>query len=162
MKLEQQFQVLLDEAPQHGVPTLVMQEAVIPALKQLTKQLNHANYYVLQTPGGDWVLTVLLHREKPQPEKKVIYAFASQKDATKFSESSEQISQVVKVPLANLLFELFAWESVDSIIFLDMPSNRKQGKEMPRSVLQAIIQEGLKKLQPPSQRRSREIPPDIA
>ena len=162
MKLEQQFQLLLDEAPQHGVPTLVMEQAVIPALKQLTKQLSHANYYVIQTPSGDWVLTVLLHREKPQPEKKVIYAFASQEDAAKFSESSEQISQVVKVSLANLLFELFAWEPVDSIIFMDTPGNRKQGKEMPRSALQAIIQEGLKKLQPSRQRPSGQIPPDIA
>ncbi|MFM7436990.1 MAG: hypothetical protein ACKO2V_00040 [Snowella sp.] len=162
MKLEQQFQLLLDEAPQHGVPTLVMQEAVIPALKQLAKRLRHANYYVIQTAGGDWVLTVLLHREKPQPEKKVIYAFASREDAAKFCEINEQISQVVKIPLANLLFELFAWEPVDSIIFMDTPGNQKQGKEMPRSALQAMIQEGLKNLPPPRQRRSRQMPPDIA
>lgn len=162
MKLEQQFQLLLNEAPQHGVPTLVMEQAVIPALKQLAEQLRHANYYVIQTASGDWILTVLLHREKPQLEKKVIYAFASREDAAKFSESSEQISQVVKVPLANLLFELFAWEPVDSIIFIDTPSNQKQGTEMPRSVLQTMIQEGIKKLQPPRQRRSSQIPPDIA
>ena len=162
MKLEQQFQLLLDEAPQHGVPILVMQQAVIPALKQLAKQLRHANYYLVQTGAGDWILTVLLHKEKPQLEKKVIYAFASREDAAKFSESSEQVSEIVKIPVANLLFELFALERVDSIIFMDAPSNRERGKEMPRSVLQAMIQEGLKKLQPPRQRRSGEIPPDIA
>lgn len=162
MKLEQQFKLLLDEAPRYGVPTLVMQQAVIPALKQLAGQLGHANYYVVQTEVGDWIMTVLQHKEKPQLEKKVIYAFASREDAAKFSESNEQISQVVKVPVANLLFELFALERVDSIIFIDAPSNRKQGKEIPRPALQAMIQEGLKKLQPPRQVRSREIPPDIA
>jgi hypothetical protein len=134
-----------------------MQQAVIPALQQLARQLRYANYYIVQTAAGDWILTVLMHRETPQPEKKVIYAFASREDAAKFHENSEQPIEIVSVPLANLLFELFAWERVDSIIFIDLPGNLEKGKEMPRPALQAIIKERLKKLQPP-----RQIPPDIA
>lgn len=134
-----------------------MQEAIIPALKQLTRQLVHANYYVVRTAAGDWILTVLMHRQTPQPEKKVIYAFASREDAAKFHENSPQPIEIVSVPLANLLFELFAWERVDSIIFMDLPGNLEKGKEMPRPALQAIIQERLKKLQPP-----QSIPPNIA
>jgi hypothetical protein len=157
LKLDRQFQLLLEEAPQHGVPTLVMQQAVIPALQQLTRQLHHANYYVVQTVAGDWILTVLMHRTTPQAEKKVIYAFASREDAAKFHENSPQPIEIVSVPLANLLFELFAWERVDSIIFLDSPGNLEKGKEMPRPALQEVIQERLRNLQLP-----RQIPPDMA
>lgn len=162
MKLERQLKLLLDEAPQYGVPVPVMQQAVIPALKQLAAQLSHANYYVVQTAAGDWILTVLMHHKTPQLEKKVIYAFASREDAVKFHKNSEQPVETVSVPLANLLFELFALERVDSIIFMDLPGNLETGKEMPRSALQAIIQERLKKLSPSSKQRTNQTPPDIA
>ncbi len=48
MYLDEQLQILINEAPQYGVPTSVMEEAVTPTIKFLASQLQHREYYVLQ------------------------------------------------------------------------------------------------------------------
>ena len=162
MNLDRQLQSLIDEAPQYGVPSPVMAQGVIPVLKLLAQQLQHLDYYVMQTEDGNWIVTTLLHREKPQPAKKVIYAFATRQDAASFQGISQKQIQMQTTPVTHLLFELFALNQVDSIVFMDTPGNVEQGKEIQRKMLQDLIQQKLKSLKPPEVRPSTSIPPHWA
>jgi hypothetical protein len=162
MNLEQQLQILIDEAPQYGVPSVVMQKAVAPVLKLFAKRLQHGQYYILQTPHQDWILTTLTHRKKPKQEKKVIYAFVSAQDAQNFQETANSEISLLLLPVTHLLFQVFCLESVDSIIFLETPGNSNQGTEIERAKLKKMIEQHLSQFTSPSQASPTEIPPHIA
>jgi hypothetical protein len=68
MDLEQQIQVLIDNAPQDGTTPKAI-EAIAPVLTLLANQLRHADYYILQTLDQDWVLTTLSNRAQPELRK---------------------------------------------------------------------------------------------
>ena len=159
--LEQQLQALVAEAPRYGVPSLVMQQGIIPILKLLAQQLQHPEYYILETPNQNWLLTTLSKRDQPQLQKKVIYAFASLNDAAIFAGKSEPGLVPKPMPIADILFRLFALPQADSIIFLDRPGNFNNGTEIQRSQLQTLIQQQLQKLVPPTN-KSNPIPPNLA
>lgn len=147
MQLEQQLQILLDEAPQHGIPTAVMQQAVIPVLKAFAQKLRYEQYYLIESDRGDWLLTTLSHRDNPELEKTVIYAFATSEDANQFQKGFNSVLSTTVIPVTYLLFQLFAIEQVNSLIFLETPGNIEAGKEISRADLRISIQKQLQQLQ---------------
>jgi hypothetical protein len=160
MNLDQQLKILIDEAPQYGVPAVAMQRAIAPVLKAFANQLQHLQYFVCQTPEQDWIVTTLSHRDRPQQEKQVIYAFPTYLDAANSQGASDSPLQVAALPVTHLLFQLLAMEPVDSLIFLEIPDNLEKGTEIERSHLQALVQQQLQQLTPPS--TPSNIPPHWA
>jgi hypothetical protein len=154
MELEQQLELLIDEASQYGVPTLVMQLAVTPVLKLFAKQLDQLEYFVLQNLDQDWILTTITNTTQPEDEKKVIYGFVTLEDAGSFQGSADPNAIAISLPITHILFQLFAVPQVDSIIFFDSPGNWQYGKEVNRSHLATMIQEQIQQL--------AKIPPNIA
>lgn len=161
MDLDRQIKVLIDEAPQDGVTPQVV-AAVAPVLVLLAGRLRHLEYYILQNLDRDWVVTTLSDRANPKVTKRVIYAFPTLKDVSAVAVS-EQDPQIVAAPLpvTHILFQLFALETVDSIIFFDIPGELNRGTEIQRGELQKLIK---LQIQPRSAPASpfNQIPPDIA
>lgn len=160
MDLDKQIQVLIDDAPQDGVTPRVV-EAIGPGLKLLAAK-RHTEYYILQSLDEAWVVTTLSDRNNPDITKNVIYAFPTLKDATNVSEA-EIDPQIVAVPIpvTHILFQLFALETVDSIIFFDTPGDLNTGVEIRRADMQNLIQQLQQKSSTPST-SPKWIPPDIA
>lgn len=142
MRLKKQLQILADEAPKFGIPPEIMQKAVLPIIGAFAQQLRYETYYILQNQAGDWLIETLSHRSHPNLEKKVIYAFNRAQDATQ-----EQNTVAVAIPVAHLLFQLFALGQIDSIVFLEQPGNFNDGVEIARAALQNSLQHQLKQVQ---------------
>ena len=162
MNLEQQFQALIQEAPQFGVPSQVMEQAVVPVLKQLVEPLKYCNYFLPQAADGSYILTTLTHRELPDTEKKVIYVFSTPDDASNFETIAESADKIAEIQVIQLLFELMALKEVDSLIFMDNPGNLDKGAEISRALLENKIQSQLKKVTLKQSSPKAQIPPDIA
>ncbi len=161
MDLDEQLQVLIDNAPQDGIMPQAI-AAIAPGLKLLAKKLRHSQYYILQTLEQDWVLTTLSNRHHPNVEKQIIYAFPTLKDIpVSHSSGLEQII-AVPIPVTHILFQMSALESVDSIIFFETPGDSTTGTEIQRADVENLIQFQLKKYPPASSDRSNPLPPDIA
>ncbi len=143
-QLDQQLQALINEAPQYGVPSAVMETAVSPVLKLFALQLQHPNYYLLVSANQSLIVTTLSHRQQPQAEKRVIYGFSSEKEAQAFQGVANSSLNIVSFPVTHLLFELFALKEVDSLIFMD--NSLEQGKEIQRDNLQKAIQQQIQQL----------------
>jgi hypothetical protein len=154
MKLKAQLQLLSRQAVDNGLAPVVMQTAVNPVLEAFSQQLKHLQYYVIQNARGDWLLTTLVRRDNPQEEKTVIYAFATEKMAISWQNTDDSLRGTLVIPVTHLLFQLFALEGVDSLIFLENSHNLHKGKEISRHELKANIQKQLQKL--------TAIPPNIA
>ncbi len=157
MDINIQIQSLIDNAPQDGItPQLIA--AIAPVLKAIAQQLRHHQYYILQNLQESWVVTTLSNRTNSALQKRVIYAFPSLKDISA-SSSAGLDAQVTAVPMPviDILFQLVALESVDSILFLETHGTDAETVEIRRTELQKKIQSQLKKA--PS---SGYIPPDIA
>ncbi|MBW4522781.1 MAG: hypothetical protein KME16_24340 [Scytolyngbya sp. HA4215-MV1] len=166
MNLDQQIQVLIDDAPQDDVtPQLV--RTIAPVLKQLAQQLRHSQYYVLQTLDQNWVLTTLSNRTQPDVQKNIIYAFPTLKDVT-IGPSPLQDPQLIALPtpVTHILFQMLAMERVDSTIFFETPGNTATGTEIRRQDLQNLVQiqiQATSQPQKPSGFGSNlHLPPDIA
>ena len=161
MYLDQQLQILINEAPQHGVPIPVMQKAVAPTLKFFASQLQHEKYYVLHGKNRSWLVTTLSNRRNPKEEKRVIYAFSTKKDAQTFQGIINPEIRIISVPVTHLLFQLFSIESIDSLIFREVPGDKQQQIEIARAKLQNIIQQQLRRLKLKSP-KTKTIPPNFA
>ena len=161
MYLDEQLQILINEAPQHGVPIPVMQKAVAPTLKFFASQLQHEKYYVLHGKDRSWLVTTLSNRKNPKEEKRVIYAFSTKKDAQTVQGIINPEIRNISVPVTHLQFQLFSIESIDSIVFREFPADKQQQVEIARAKLQNIIQQQLRrlKLKPP---QTKTIPPNFA
>jgi hypothetical protein len=162
MNLDQQIQLLIDNAPQDGrTPKII--GAIAPALKYLAQQLKHSQYYICQTLNQDWILTVLSNRGNPALEKRVIYAFPTPDDA-KNAPSSLPNPQalVLPVPVTHILFQMMAMETIDSIVFFETPGNASAGTEVKREDLQNLIQFQMQKNQSAPRSQPQNLPPDIA
>jgi hypothetical protein len=162
MELDQQLKVLINDAPQYGVATGVMEQAVIPVLKAFARQLQHSQYYVLQTIQQNWILTTLSNRQRQNSKKTVIYGFSTLKDAANFQGTSDPQIMAMSLPVTHLLFQLFALKGVDSIIFMEEPGNITTGIEVHRTDLQNSIQAQLKELGKSLISKPNNLPPDIA
>lgn len=160
MDLDKQITVLIENAPQDGVTPKVV-EAIAPVLKLLASQLQHLEYYILQSVDQRWVLFTLSNRTQPQFEKNVIYAFPTLKDAINSQSVADPDVMAVSLPVTHLLFQLAAMETVHSIVFFETPGNLSSGTEVPREDVQNLIQERLQ-LPSSSQSNPPNLPPDIA
>jgi hypothetical protein len=161
MDLDQQIQTLIENAPQDGTtPKLV--EAIAPVLKLIASQLNHLEYYILQTLDEGWVVTTLSNRAQPELQKTVIYAFATLKDAVDFQSSLDPQILASPVPVTHILFQMLALDAVTSIVFFNTPGNLTAGTEVRRDDLQSFIQTQLQHSQPVPRSYPSNLPPDIA
>lgn len=162
MDLDQQLKILINDAPQYGVPSPIMAKAVAPVLKLFAKQLKYLEYYILQASDRSWVITTVKHTSTPNLEKKLIYAFASIADAKIFASNSSTELLPVAIPVSDLLFQMFALDRLDSIVFVETPGNLSAGCEVKRAKLQQLIQTQLEQIGkiPPIDRGN--IPPNIA
>ena len=143
MDLEAQLQALIEGAPQdEGMPA-VMANAIVPVLRAIAEQLQQREYYILQTVDERWMLTALRDPEQSDRDRQAIYAFATHQDAARFQGSADPQAMAAPVPVAHVLFQLFAMEEADSAIFLDAPENLSDGIELPRSQLQALVEQQL-------------------
>lgn len=157
MDLNQQIQVLIDEAPHYGVASTEV-EAIAPALKAIAAQLKHPQYYVLQTPDQGWLMTTIANNTEPELTKNVIYGFPTLKDVTASTHAQEDPRVIaLPIPIAHILFQMLAMKPVDSIVFFETPGNLQVGTEITRENLMALIQIHLQKFQSESR-----LPPDIA
>ncbi|MBD0345252.1 MAG: hypothetical protein ICV63_10630 [Coleofasciculus sp. Co-bin14] len=161
MNLEQQIQVLIDQAPQDGTMPKVI-EAIAPVLTLLANQLRHLEYYILQTLEQGWVMTTLSNRAQPEVEKNVIYAFPTLKDAADFQSVSDPQIIAKAVPVTHILFQMLALDPVTSTVFFDTPGNLTAGTEVRREDLQHLIQMQLQHMQSVPRSYPSNVPPDIA
>lgn len=146
MNLDQQLQILIEEAPKDGVTPQVINNAVNPVLRAFAAQLQHQTYFTYKSLDGNWLLTTLSNRQKPDLEKKVIYAFCTLEAAQKFQGISPDPKLMAqKIGVAHILFQLFALQDLDSIVFIETPNNLNSGKEVHRKDLQGAIQAQLVK-----------------
>ncbi|NEP09948.1 MAG: hypothetical protein F6K14_06945 [Symploca sp. SIO2C1] len=163
MDLEGQIKILIDNAPADEITPQIV-EAIAPVLIQLAHQLQHEEYYILQTLDHGWLLTTLSNRAKPEVEKNVIYAFPTLKDAADFDSQSASDPQVMAlpVPVTHILFQMLAIDNVNSLVFFDTPGNLASGTEVRRGDLQKLVQAQLKQAPPATQSYPSNLPPDIA
>lgn len=152
MNLEQQLEIIINDAANYGVPTIVVEKAIAPVIKLFAARLNHLEYYVLQNIAEDWVLTTITN---PQlEEKQVIYAFVSVRDAATFQSKINPDLIAMPIPVVQLLFRLFSLQQVDSIIFIEDSRNLDRGVEVKREILLQLIQQSIERL--------TQTPPDLA
>ena len=156
MDLDRQIQALIDGAPQDGsTPQAIA--AIAPALKTLAKRLKHLEYYILQSPNEEWVLTTLRNDKQPQVTKKVIYAFTTLKDASQSPPAKANPNLIASPkPVAAVLFQMVTLNPNDniSLVFFDSPGDTESGTEVPVREIQKLIQSHL--------RQTRAYPPNLA
>ncbi|WP_204104381.1 MULTISPECIES: hypothetical protein [Spirulina sp. CCY15215] len=162
MDIEGQLQILIERSPDDGMTVQIIENAVVPTLRAFSEQLKQLEYYVIQTLEQGWVLTTLSNRARAGVEKKVIYGFASLKDASNFQDTSDPNLVAIALPVTHILFQLFALKEVDSIVFMETPGNLSAGKEVRRSDLQKLVEVQWQDWQKSSRPKSRTIPPDLA
>ena len=162
MNLDEQIQDLIDNAPANGVNAKVMEQAIAPVLKLFATQLQHLEYYIPQNLEKNWVLTTLSNRNQPEIEKKVIYAFATLKDAANFQGNADPQIFALPVSVSDILFQTIALEGVDSVIFLDTPGNLTAGTEVSCPDLKRLVEMQLQQFNSFPQSKSSNLPPDIA
>ncbi len=145
MDLDQQLRNLINEAPEYGVPALIMEHGVVPVISTYAHQLDYSQYYLRQTLEDNLVLTILANNQHPEVEKRVIYAFPTVEDAAKFPDSKINDPNVIAqiVPVSQILFQMFTMKEVDSVIFVEKPENYQQSKEIYCDKLQSAIQQNL-------------------
>lgn len=148
MNLEQQLSVIIDNAENHDVPSLVIKKAIAPVLKSFAQQLQHLEYYVLQNLEEDWILTTITNSQLNQ-DKRVIYAFVTVKDAASSQGTNNPDLIAMPIGVIQLLFRLFSLQQVDSIIFLEDSQNLNRGVEIQRLQLTQLIQQQLQLLKNP-------------
>lgn len=161
MDLEQQIQVLIENAPPDGTTPKVV-EAIAPVLQLLASQLKHLEYYIFQTLDQGWVLTTLSNRSQPEIEKNVIYAFPTLKDAADFQSVSDPEIVAMPVPVTHIFFQMLALDSVSSVVFFDTPGNLTAGTEVRREDLQNLVRVQLQQYKSSPSSYPSNLPPDIA
>ncbi len=162
MDLDEQIQLLIDNAPQDGITPRVV-AAIAPGLKLLAQKLRHSQYYILQSLDNNWVVTTLSNRTNPDVEKCVIYAFPALQDIPVGSTTGFDADLIaVPLPVTHLLFQLTALETVDSIIFFETPGDLSNGIEIRREDIHNLVQLQLKQKPSAPGNSPSQLPPDIA
>jgi hypothetical protein len=156
MDIDQQLQVLAEEAPEYGISPDQIQ-IIAPILKALASRLQHSQYYILQNLEQEWVMTTLKHRTQAKPSKNVVYAYPSL-EAVKANVATADL-QIVALPLPviRILFQLLAMEPIDSIIFYEAQNIQQASTEISRQMLRSVMEQHLRQRQNLSP-----LPPDIA
>jgi hypothetical protein len=153
MNIDQQIQSLIDGAPDRESRSSVM--AIAPTLQQFAATLPQSEYYIFQSPQGEWAVTTLQHRQQNM-EISVIYAFNNVRDLQKFEKSGLNLGAAAKMPIVQLLFDLLAYPDLDRIVFLTDSKNLDRGREISRQELEAAIVKEIYN----SANRSQ-LPPDV-
>ncbi|MDJ0680618.1 MAG: hypothetical protein QNJ18_12225 [Xenococcaceae cyanobacterium MO_167.B52] len=146
MDLKPQLQILINDAPNHGLSTVVIEQAIAPVLEILGQKLGHLEYYILQNLSEEWIVYNVGNPEEKESFKKVIYGFSSVKDADNFQENKDNDVLAIPIPITHILFRLFSLTSIDSMVFFTEPGNFKTAIELKRNDLQNLIQQQLKQL----------------
>ena len=154
MDLKPQLQILIDDAPNYGLSSVVIEQAIAPVLEILAQQLGHLEYYILQNLSDEWVLYSTRDQDPNESPKKVIYAFSSLQDAANFQGKQDPNLLAVPLPITHILFRLFSLASIDSMIFFPQAGSLNTAIELKQSDLKDLIQQQLKELV--------NIPDDIA
>lgn len=161
MDLDQQLQALIENAPPDGrTPEVIA--TIAPVLKLFASQLQHLEYYILQTLDEGWVLTTLSNRVQPNVEKNVLYAFPTLKDAADFQVEPDPQIVALSLPVTHILFQMFAMDIVNSTVFFETPGNLATGTEVNRQDLQNLIHSQLQQMRSIPKVKPGSIPPDIA
>lgn len=157
MDLDQQIQALIDSAPKDGT-TPTMMATIAPVIKAVAAQLGRPQYYMLQTLDSGWLMTTLRHRNQPDAEKNVIYAYPTLEDARVSSQATRdpQIT-ALPVPVTHILFQMLAMKVIHSIIFRQTSNNLQDDIEVPRQQLEQLIKQHVKNI-----RTQKSVPPDLA
>lgn len=149
MSIEQQIDALIQDAPNDGEMRQLLRR-IGPVLQRFAGRLRHLHYYVAQTGDADrgnlaWVRVTLNHRTQSNVEKTVIYGFSDPKDirSGSLAQNTPHL-RAGKVPVIDLLFQVWALNLCDSIIFLETPGNCQNGTEISRSSIDAAIQQQLR------------------
>jgi hypothetical protein len=153
--IDQQLQILVEEAPQYGINADQMQ-MIAAILKALASRLQHSHYYILQNLDQNWVTTTLKHRTQTELTKNVVYAYPSL-EAVKASVATSDL-QIIALPLpvTQILFQLLAMEPIDSIVFYETTNPEQSGVEISRQMLRSAMEQQFRGKQKSA------IPPDIA
>ena len=146
MDLDQQLQILIDNAPNYGVPALIIENAIAPILRIFVEKLQFLEYYILQNQKEDWVMFNIRNDPQQDYSKTVIYAFTSYQEAIQFNQEIDDAIVATPLPTTHILFRLFSVKQIDSIIFLNNIDDSNQGIELRREDLQKLIQQQLQKL----------------
>ena len=141
MDLQAQIQALIDDAPADEATRDGVQVVAI-ALGEIAQGLTHTEYYILQNFQEQWQITTLQHRTQEKLQKTVLYAYGSLSDATKVGQSDELIA--APVPVVQLLFQFFSFDTVDSFLFVEDSQQPDQIRELKRQDLQSLVQAYLK------------------
>jgi hypothetical protein len=153
MNLDEQVQKLIDGAPDLESRMSVM--AIAPILQQAAATLPQTTYYICQSPQGEWVITTLSSKRKPNLDVRVIYAFVRVEDVQEFDNGSLANSLAIEVPVIQLLFYLLAFPEIDRLVFLNNSQNLDIGKEISRQSLEDSIAKQL------NQAPASPLPPDV-
>ena len=156
MNVDEQKQDLISQAAQYGVPVEAM-TAIVAILEKAADQFQHQTYYIPQSMNNEWIATTLSSREQPSQQKTIVYAFADLNDVSINTPTTGDMQLVaLPVPLLHILFQIFALQTIDGVVFLDTPGDISTGIEVPRADIQSLIQQCLQ------QWRASQIPNDIA
>lgn len=143
MELDDQVDLLVRNAQDNGLSPLAI-TTIAPVLLAVASQLRHHQYYVLQTLEQGWVMTALTHRNQPESQKNVVYAYPSLKDAAESQAANlDPRVMALPVPVVHILFQLLAMKPVDSLVFCETPGQNGQGVEVRRQDLESLVQSQL-------------------
>ena len=143
MELDDQVDLLVRNAQDNGLSPLAI-TTIAPVLLADDSQLRHHQYYLLQTLEQGWVMTALTHRNQPESQKNVVYAYPSLKDAAESQAANlDPRVMALPVPVVHILFQLLAMKPVDSLVFCETPGQNGQGVEVRRQDLESLVQSQL-------------------
>ncbi len=135
--IDTQISHLIGNAPDLETSNAV--KAIAPALKTVALNQKHFKYFLLQSPTGNLVLTILNQVSNPKISKNVIYAYPT--EAIAHQNQVDIPSVITELEIIPLLFQLLGMSEVDSLILDDnLP------KEIQRQKLYELCQNQLKGL----------------
>lgn len=151
MDLNQQMQRLIDEAPPESGLTPLLQ-VIAPVLLGLASHLQHSQYYIIQTFDQAWQTTTLMLADSGVPSRTVVYAYPTLADANAaVPPPGDPTLVALPLPVVDLIFQLLALETVDSLVFLETPGSPQPAVEIDRHTLRGLVQQQLRQLAgPPS------------
>ncbi len=153
MNLDRQIQALIDEAP--DLQSQISIAAIAPVLRELAAKLPLTEYYISQSAAGEWEISTLRHRQEPNLEIQVIYAFAQIEDITKVNRR-EVSPSAAQIPIIQLLFQMLAIPTLDRVVFFNDSQHLELGDEIHRSQLLSLITARLDEID-----RKPSLPPDV-
>jgi hypothetical protein len=137
---------------QSAARTEVQSEAPIGAKTDGPKAVGQTE---TQIETQSWVTVTLSHRTQSNVEKTVLYAFSTESDADRAGITREsQGLAIVNVPIVELLFQFWALNLGDELVFFERPGDVDRGTTVSRQqidrALQAAMQPGPRPPAPPA------------